>query len=98
MRLAAHGFGLAGVSFMLVDLGDQLPLPDDLCVALGVPLGSVEPNQCVLLHTALAWLGWRAGPSELMGIPPKSQIIQAAVALRRRADAARRAHVRGLVL
>ena len=61
---------LAGVSFMRVDMGDKLHLSDALCEALGVPTGTLEPNQCVLLHTALALLGWECGPPGLLGLPP----------------------------
>jgi hypothetical protein len=75
---------IADVHFIVVDLGDQLPVPDDLCQALGLPLGSVEANQCVLLGTALAFLGWCAGPPELMGLPSKDVIYLAAQKLRRR--------------
>ena len=35
-----------GVHFIMADLGDQLPLPEDLCRELSLPLGSVESNQC----------------------------------------------------
>ena len=75
---------VAGVPFMLVDLGDALPLPDDLCVALGLPLGSVEPNQCVLIGIAVAWRGWAAGPPELLGLPPRAEIVDLVQRLRRR--------------
>ena len=67
---------------MRVDMGDKLRLSDALCEALGVPTGTLEPNQCVLLHTALALLGWECGPPELLGLPPADRIQAATGHLR----------------
>ena len=46
-------------SLYLMRLGDKLPLTDALCAALGCPLGSLEPNQCVLLSVTVALLEQR---------------------------------------